>query len=281
MKKKFFNINFGITAEFFDLWCFSFTNEARRSCFVDKATDNGGSTRILFEKSNFGQQRISTSTLDTDVLSAHATRSHAFTQWLLPLLFSVLLVGTSFADEQVDWTSSLADFAEELGHQPTPDKVDRKKRTDLHRAAELHLSGLAEVLIAAGADVNAKDKKHNTPLHTAATANNSEVAAILIEAGAELNALGEDHFTPLHSAAVVDAADVAATLVEAGADVVARDKYDATPLHIAAYYDSQKFAATLIEAGADLQVKDRYDWTPMSLAENVGNFEIMRMLEFD
>ena len=281
MKKIIFYIKFRIVAEIFGLWNYRFANATGNRCFIDRAAGSGRSTRILVEFSKFRQQRKSTSTSDTSVMSAHAARGHIIVQWLLPLVFSVLLISTSFADEQVDWVSSLADFAEELGHQPSPSRVDRKKRTDLHLAADLHLAGLARALIATGADVNAKDKDQNTPLHTAATSNNSEVAEILIEAGADIHALDEDDFTPLHSAAVVNAVEVATVLIEAGADVVARDKYDATPLHVAAYYDAQKIAQALINAGADLRAKDRYDWTPMALAENAGNFEIMRMLEFE
>ena len=281
MKKNIFYIKFRLVAEIFGFWNYRFANESGKRCFIDRAAGSRRSTQILVEISKFYQRIISTSTSDTRVMSAHAARGHIIVQWLLPLVFSVLLISTSFGDEQVDWTSSLAEFAEELGHEPSPSGVDRKKRTDLHLAADLHLAGLAKALIATGADVNAKDKDQNTPLHTAATSNNSEVAEILIKAGADIHALDKDHFTPLHSAAVVNAVDVATKLIEAGADVVARDKYDATPLHVAAYYDAQKIARTLINAGADLRAKDRYDWTPMALAENVGNFEIMRMLEFD
>lgn len=281
MNKNLFNNKSRVFANFFSFWCYRFAFEVRNPYSVDEVTENGNSTRIPVEFSNDNQESTSTLTSISCVMSASTNFGHRFAQWLVPLALSVLFVGTSFADEQVDWTSSLAEYADVLGHQPSPSKVDRKKRTDLHRAAELHLPGLAEVLIAAGADVNAKDKKKNSPLHTAASANNTDVADLLIQAGADIQALGEDEFSPLHSAAVVDAAEVATTLIAAGADVVARDKFDATPLHIAAYYDSQKTAETLINAGADLRAKDRYDWTPMSLAENVGNFEIMRMLEFE
>jgi len=59
---------------------------------------------------------------------------------------------------------------------------------------------IAELLIAAGADVNAKNDNGWTPLHNAA-GNNKEVVELLIAKGADLNAKvkGGDHkgATPL------------------------------------------------------------------------------------
>ena len=51
--------------------------------------------------------------------------------------------------------------------------------------------------LAAGADVNAKNQNGSTPLHEAAT---KDVAELLIAEGADVNAK-DDGWTPLHSAA--------------------------------------------------------------------------------
>ena len=72
-----------------------------------------------------------------------------------------------------------------------------------------------------------------TPLHMAASANQKQVAELLLEAGADINAKAADYFegTPLHWAAAAAAnVEMVKLLVEAGANVNAEDMNGATPL---------------------------------------------------
>jgi len=57
-----------------------------------------------------------------------------------------------------------------------------------HRAADRGHVAVAQVLSAAGADLNAKDDYDYTPLHWAAFKGRVEVAQVLVAAGADLNA---------------------------------------------------------------------------------------------
>jgi hypothetical protein len=74
-------------------------------------------------------------------------------------------------------------------------------RTPLHLAAEFGREDLAPVLIAAGADVNARDKRDERPLHLAAEYGNVAVARVLLDRGADVNARGRMDRRPLHAAA--------------------------------------------------------------------------------
>jgi ankyrin repeat protein len=69
----------------------------------------------------------------------------------------------------------------------------------LHEAAREGHKEIAELLIAEGADLNAKGDMYGggTPLHYAARFGHTEVAELLIAKGADVNAKDEDGKTPL------------------------------------------------------------------------------------
>jgi len=69
--------------------------------------------------------------------------------------------------------------------------------TPLHYAVGEGRNEIAKLLIAKGADVNAKDIYGTTPLHYA---NTKEIAQPLIAEGADVNAKDDDGKTPLNSA---------------------------------------------------------------------------------
>lgn len=81
--------------------------------------------------------------------------------------------------------------------------------TPLHYAALNLDSGPLKVLLAAGAEVNARDQEGNTPLHMAAYATRSENARLLLEAGADVEARSAAGRTPLSVARRVRADETA------------------------------------------------------------------------
>jgi len=60
---------------------------------------------------------------------------------------------------------------------------------------------VAEVLLAKGADVDAKDGSGQTPLHVASSLETKRVPELLIAKGANVNARDNRGNTPLHLAA--------------------------------------------------------------------------------
>jgi ankyrin repeat protein len=62
-------------------------------------------------------------------------------------------------------------------------KEDRYGRTPLHYAASNGQKEIAELLIAEGADVNAKDKERKTPLDYAVALKHPELADLLLKHG--------------------------------------------------------------------------------------------------
>jgi cytohesin len=129
----------------------------------------------------------------------------------------------------------------------------RSGMTPLHAAASKGLKEVVELLIANGADVNAKitsggSNKNKTPLDFAIQYKKPETADLLRKHGGktreELNAL-------------IDAAkngDIEAVKkhLAAGADVNAKDVDGTTPLHNAAVYGHNEVAELLIANGAEV-----------------------------
>ena len=75
--------------------------------------------------------------------------------------------------------------------------------------------------------MNAKASRGWTPLHSVAT---KEIAELLIAKGADVNAKKDDGEIPLHYAAFVSHKEIVELLIAKGADVNAKDKDDETPL---------------------------------------------------
>jgi ankyrin repeat protein len=152
--------------------------------------------------------------------------------------------------------------------------------TPLHVAASNGHRGVAEVLLANGADVNARDNSGRTPLHPSAWNGHKAVAELLLANGADVNARDKSGGTPLHqytrekiSDGATEAAcrDVAALLLAHGADVNATDSNGDTPLHMATGYRRRKdLMELLLAAGARVNVEGYEGRTPLLIAVNHG-----------
>ena len=85
--------------------------------------------------------------------------------------------------------------------------------------------------LAASPNVNAKDVNGSTPLYIAAGRGHKEVAALLIANGADVNAKTNKYgWTPLHRAASEGHKEIVELLIANGANVNAKDEAGKTPL---------------------------------------------------
>ncbi|CAN0443807.1 unnamed protein product, partial [Ectocarpus sp. 12 AP-2014] len=101
-------------------------------------------------------------------------------------------------------------------------------------AAECGEVEALRAMLKRGTDVNVSDpptSAHSrTALHWAAFSDKAEIVDILVEAGASLQALGKGHESPLHVSAERSAATAARALLRHGADANAIDAERQTPL---------------------------------------------------
>ena len=94
-------------------------------------------------------------------------------------------------------------------------------------------------------------------LHIAAAKNATGVAQILIAAGAQLNEKNASGNSPLHEAVKSKALQVAQILIDAGAQKDEQNFYfNKTPLHIAVFYDVPRIVQMLLTAGANTTIVD-------------------------
>ena len=109
------------------------------------------------------------------------------------------------------------------------------------------------------------------PIHWAATGGDLECVQILVEAGAALDAKDAFGRTALHLATFKGHdTRVVKALLDAGCDVDARDAGGATALHLACSHGAQDLAATLAHAACDVHARDAAGRTARDLATALG-----------
>ena len=164
--------------------------------------------------------------------------------------------------------------------------INANSRVNAHNL--LHSAGskeVAELLIAKGADVNAKGAYGWTPLHLATVSDRIKVAQTLIAKGADINAWGETQFEPCNIICTTPlfwarSPEMAKLLIAKGADVNAKNKNGLTPLHRAR---SKAIAKILLAAGAKINIKEDNarngkDRTLLHNAAKIGFKELVQQL---
>jgi ankyrin repeat protein len=111
--------------------------------------------------------------------------------------------------------------------------------TPLHFAAFFGHPEAAKLLAERGAALEARSTNEQfaleaTPLHSAAAAGQLEVIEVLLAAGADVNAVQHGGYTPLLEAAATGRAELVETLLERGADPAARLADGRTAVDLAA-----------------------------------------------
>ena len=165
---------------------------------------------------------------------------------------------------------------------------DFKKRPDLYPKdfINLFLFDIAtasceedggELILKAGANINAKDADGMTALMNAANFARDKVTKLLLKHGADVKIRDSSGKTALMYAADHEKDDVARLLLEHGADVNAKDKSGNTALMFAAGQEEQyitiendKVVRLLLEHGAEVDAKNESGETALMVAASNG-----------
>jgi ankyrin repeat protein len=149
---------------------------------------------------------------------------------------------------------------------------------------------VVELLIAKGANIEARDKLGRTPMHDAVQTpldpadrgRQKEIVEILIAQGADVKAGSLHGNTPLHevfnSMGSGINKDVFELLLAKGADIEAGNDVGNTPLFFAAGTGEKEAAEFLIAKGADVNAKNIYGGTPLHHAAQAGQKEVVELL---
>lgn len=151
--------------------------------------------------------------------------------------------------------------------------------TVVHRAVEIGMRHLLQVLLAKGADPRASAKSGETALHLAALHPDPVFTDLLLAAGADVQARNADGESALYWAVLSGHIVVAQRLLSRGADANLVDRKGNTPLHAAAHSGYLELARLLLPRTARPGAKNREGLSARDYAVNEGHDAIARLLK--
>ncbi|KAM7527259.1 hypothetical protein LguiB_030669 [Lonicera macranthoides] len=151
---------------------------------------------------------------------------------------------------------------------------DKDRFTALHYAAEAGCKDFVQLLIARGADMEAKSDSENTPLHYAAAQGKKDVVGVLLQNNA--NAGADPNFcshgvSPLGCAASEGETEVIRYLLKYGANANITNSYGLTPLEIVAMHGNHEDMRILFPETA--RIPSIQDWTFEGVLKHVHSAE--------
>ena len=137
---------------------------------------------------------------------------------------------------------------------------------------------MVQLLLSAGANVNARNEGGQTVLMMLDEDATTDLIWDLINAGAQVNLKDQNGNTALMQAARDSNLEAIKTLLDAGAEVDARNDEGETALMLAASDGDVTVVRALVLAGADITAHDEDDNTALSLSQENNHSAVFRFL---
>jgi ankyrin repeat protein len=149
----------------------------------------------------------------------------------------------------------------------------------LSLATRLGCHGLMQHLLQHGADVDARDGKGRTALIDAANRGLTEAVQILLDAGADIEAKTKlDGTTALMLAAHDNHLDIVQMLLNRNANINARNGNGESALMLASARGWVDVVRILLQRGADINARDHLENTALRNAEKYGGPAVTQLL---
>jgi len=165
-----------------------------------------------------------------------------------------------------------------------PDRVTNTQRTALHYAASLGHSGMCNLLLDLGADINARTKGGNSPLMVALIRTDETYKTFLSHPNLALDILNDSGDTALHIAVHQGNTVAVKDLIPILEDSINEQNEDGqTAICVAAGLDNHEDAAQMVDLLLESEhlVPDLMDnnlMTPLHHAVMEGNYEVCKAL---
>ncbi|GAB5588204.1 hypothetical protein Unana1_03104 [Umbelopsis nana] len=164
-----------------------------------------------------------------------------------------------------------------LQHGVDIESTDAKGWTALHKACYASKMETARSLIQQGADKEAKDKENGwTSLFLAA--KDPKIILLLIAEGADIEAKNGDGLTALHYYTSIGQVDAIHLLLNYGCNIESRDLSGHNALHYAAAHNQAESMKILLDNGLDPYIGNSTDYTAFHQSAQIGNEKMMKVL---
>lgn len=151
-------------------------------------------------------------------------------------------------------------------------------RQGLHIAAYIGSTKSAEVLLSAGAEVDAKDTQGFTPIQIAIFQHQLPMLKLLLDHKSDIQQKDKQGNSLLHRAVDANAFAEAKYLIEKGLDVDIKNSFDTTPIQSAIQQSNSDLVKLLLENKADIQQVNKYGNSLLHLAVEANNLYIAKLL---